>query len=99
MPIGACCGWYQKKINNKWFPEVPYGFYELTTENQAIGINSLNPNSVYYNYILARLILDITNISYKGVSTFTLPALAPIYLGNDSRIIVMIKYNFNIVLK
>lgn len=100
MPIGACCGWYQIKQNNKWIPEVPYGFYELTNEPKNIAINSLNPNNVNYNYILAKLLFDINNTTNDNeYSTFLLPALAPIYNDNNHRIIFMIKYNFNIILR
>lgn len=99
MPIGACCGWYQIKQNNKWIPEVPYGFYELTNEPKNIAVNSLNPNNVNYNYILAKLLFDINNTNDNGYSTFSLPALAPIYNDNNHRIIFMIKYNFNIILR
>lgn len=101
MPIGACCGWVQTKNDaGKWLPEVPYGFYELKNTKQTIAINSLNPNNVNYNYILARLLFDISNDSYNiQYSTFELPAFSPINIDNNTRIIQMIKYNFNIILR
>ena len=95
MPIGACCGWVQTKNNaGIWLPEVPYGFYELKDTKQTIAINSLNPNNVNYNYILAKLLFDInnTNTNDNGYSTFSLPELAPIYNDKNHRIIFMIKY-------
>ncbi len=33
LPIGSIVGWFQFKNNNKWFPNVPYGFYNISEDD------------------------------------------------------------------
>jgi hypothetical protein len=98
LPIGAIIGYFQFKENNVWKPFVPAGFYELKSEPQPKYVNSLQPDSVDYNYMLARLYLQD---AIDNSSTFTLPGVAPINISKDAkgdwnaRVVFMIKYNIN----
>jgi hypothetical protein len=92
LPIGAIIGYFQFKENNVWKPFVPAGFYELGEKTQTKYVNSFQPDSVDYNYMLARLYL---NDEIDTSSKFTLPAVKPITLTGNTRIVFMIKYNIN----
>ena len=92
LPIGAIIGYFQFKADNVWKPFVPAGFYQLTASTQTKYVNSFQPDSVDYNYMLARLYLT-DNIDNS--STFTLPGVAPINISGNARIVFIIKYNIN----
>lgn len=98
MPIGSVISLLQVKINNQWFPKVPYGFYELSKQISVIPINANNINSKQFNLPLAYLIFraknQLQNLFTGNIFTFTLPAKAPIHIDDTHQIIYIIKYNF-----
>ena len=99
LPIGAIHGWVQtkSKTETKWLPEIPIGFYELTTEEQTINISIGDINNVAYNYWLAVMILNTNKL--HTAQTFKIPAYTPIEIvPNEQRIVYIMKYNFAIAL-
>ena len=101
LPIGATYILYQHRENNDnnspWLPKVPYGFYELTSTTQVKKINIINPQSVYYNYYLAKMLCK-NNTSDNNY--FTLPSAKVIMdASGKNRFISIIKYNFNIFVR
>ena len=104
LPIGCIIPLFQIYSGNKWFPEIPYGFYQLTKQWQEIPIISNDAGNKYFNLPLAYLMLRSTNnLNLANVYSFKLPALQPIVEKpsiyskvSKFRIVYMIKYNFNI---
>jgi hypothetical protein len=99
MAIGQTCGWAQRKVNGEWLPKVPYGFYELTADEQDITRIYLNPNNVAYNNLLALVINSAQNIDVNTARTFKLPPMNPIFTSSNFRIINIIKYNYTVILR
>ena len=99
LPIGSVIGIFQYKEteNNQWYPKIPYGFYELTDEQEQIPIITNNIQNKYNNLPLAYLILRANNkLNDKTIYSFKLPKLSPIIMSENHRIVYMIKYNFYI---
>jgi hypothetical protein len=99
LPIGAIHGWVQtkSKTEDKWLPEIPIGFYELTDAEQTINISIGDINNVAYNYWLAVMILNTNKL--HTAQTFKIPAYKPKTIVEDEqRIVYIMKYNFAIAL-
>lgn len=104
LPIGCIVPLFQIYSGNKWFPEIPYGFYQLTKKQQEIPIINNNAVNKHFNLPLAYLLLrNSNNLNISNVYSFKLPALQPIFEATSTyskvskiRIVYMIKYNFNI---
>ena len=99
LPIGAIHGWVQtkSKTEDKWLPEIPIGFYELTAVEQTINISIGDINNSAYNYWLAVMILNTNKL--HTAQTFKIPKYPPIEIVKDEqRIVYIMKYNFAIAL-
>ena len=111
LPIGAIHGWVQTRLKttnetneNKWLPEIPIGFYELTEVEQTINISIGDINNSAYNYWLAVMILNTNKL--HTAQTFKIPAYPPILIPTppdsnidiEQRIVYIMKYNFAIAL-
>ena len=95
IPLGTVMGWYQ--VDGK--PEVPYGFYDLTSNSEfhengkiRIYIDGDDPSANSYN-------LDFMTL-YKGKGIFTTGYIEftaqPVITVGNVRILTIIKYNHNV---
>ena len=95
IPLGIVMGWYQ--VDGK--PEVPYGFYDLTSNSEfyengkiKIYIDGDDPSSNSYN-------LDFMTL-YKNKGVFTTGYIEftarPVITVGNVRILTIIKYNHNV---
>ena len=96
IPLGTVMGWYQ--VNEK--PEVPYGFYDLTSNSEfyengkiRIYVDGDDPSTNSYNLDFMTLYKD-KGIFTTGYIEFTAQPI--ITVGKSVRILTIIKYNHNV---
>lgn len=104
LPIGCIVPIFQIYAGNTWYPQIPYGFYELTDTQQEIPIIATDVGSKHFNLPLAYLLKRADHtLNLSQAYSFKLPAIAPLLQRTSNsdrvskvRIAYMIKYNFNV---